>query len=49
VDAGQDPGRSSNSSAPDHSGGETSANSAGGDGSAEGVNVNSGRLAKEEV
>jgi hypothetical protein len=30
VDAGQDPGRSSNSSAPDHSGGETSANSAGG-------------------
>jgi hypothetical protein len=31
VDAGQDPGRSSNSSAPDHSGGETSANSAGGD------------------
>jgi hypothetical protein len=32
VDAGQDPGRSSNSSAPDHSGGETSANSAGGGG-----------------
>jgi hypothetical protein len=28
----QDPGRNSNSSAPDHSGGETSANSAGGDG-----------------
>jgi uncharacterized membrane protein YgcG len=28
----QDPRRSSNSSAPDHSGGETSANSAGGDG-----------------
>jgi hypothetical protein len=28
----QDPGRSSNSSAPDHSGGETSANNAGGDG-----------------
>jgi hypothetical protein len=32
VDAERDPGRSSNSSAPDHSGGETSANSAGGNG-----------------
>jgi succinate dehydrogenase/fumarate reductase flavoprotein subunit len=31
VDAQQDPGRGSNSSAPDHSGGETSAKSAGGD------------------
>jgi hypothetical protein len=32
VDAEQDPRRSSKSSAPDHGGGETSANSAGGDG-----------------
>jgi hypothetical protein len=42
----QDPGRNSNSSAPDHSGGETSANSAGGDSFREGVNVKRGRLGR---